>query len=227
MNATAPAFERQLKAVPFFEDVPEPQLALLAKASTEKCYEKDRFIFRRGDSPTGLFVLTEGTIKLACQSWKGEEKVLDILTAGQVFGEAALLLGSPYPYLASAITPARLLHVERGALLELVDASPKLRLRLASHLASATVALMRDIEHQRSFSTHERVARFLLDQGGAAEQAQPVALPTPRRDFASRLGMTPESLSRAIRELVEAGVIEARKRTIWIIDGKRLAAFAG
>lgn len=217
----------QLQAIPFFAGLPEAQLAQLAQASCEKNYRKDEFVFLKGDHPTGLFAIVAGTIKMACQSPQGGEKVIELMGAGQVFGEAALLIDAPYPYLTSALTDARLLHVDGAVLRKLAAVSPCLLQRLLSRVSQGIFTVMRDLEDYRTRSPRERVIRFLLDQRSLSDQVRhSIAFPAPKHVFASLLGMTPESLSRSMRDLAEAGLIEVGKRSIKILDRQRLAYFA-
>jgi CRP-like cAMP-binding protein len=148
---------RQLTAIPLFEGLPETDLALLATTSRERRYGKGTLILLKGDRPTGLFAVLSGTIKLLCQSPRGGERVIDLPGAGQVFGEAALLLSCPYLYSATA----------------------------------------------RSDSA--------------------ITFSAPRHVVASRLGMTPESLSRAMRDMAEAGLIEVGRCAVRVLDRQRLA----
>jgi CRP-like cAMP-binding protein len=87
---------------------------------------------------------------------------------------------------------------------------------------------MRDLEDYRAHTPRERVIRFLLDQRSHTEPPHhSIAIPAPKHVFASLLGMTPESLSRSMRDLVEAGLIEVGKRRIQVLDRQRLAYFLG
>ncbi|CAG1000989.1 cAMP-activated global transcriptional regulator CRP [Rhodocyclaceae bacterium] len=218
---------QDLGTIPFFAGLPDRLLGAVAKASVEKPYEKEKVVFLKGDLPKALFAVVSGTVRLACQSPKGEEKVIDLLGAGRVFGESALLLDSPYPCMAAATTPARLLQIDGRALLDLIDTSPPLMLRLAKNLSQGVVNAVRTIEDYRTLKPHGRLARFLLDGRDDAEEAHaPITLPATKHVFASLLGITPESLSRVIRDLAEAGVIENRGRNVSILDGRRLAALA-
>lgn len=221
-DATLP----QLKRIPFFAGLPDAQLIQLAQASCERSYRKDKVVFLKGDQPTGLYAILGGTIKMACQSPQGNEKVIDLLGPGQVFGEAALLLDCPYPYLTAAMTDARLLHVEGAVLRKLVHASPDLARRMMSCLSQGIFTVMRDLEDYRAHTPRERVIRFLLDQRSHAEPPHhAIAIPAPKHVFASLLGMTPESLSRSMRDLSEAGLIEVGKRRIHVLDRQRLTRY--
>lgn len=218
----------QLHAFPFFEGLPEAQLAAIAKASTEKSYEKDAVVLLKGESSRGMFAVAEGTVRIACQSPKGEEKVIDLLGPGRVFGESGMIVDRPYPFMAAATTRARVLHIDGRALLALLDASPLLALRLAANLSRSIVNAVRDIEDLRTLRPHGRLARFLLEERDDKQAPPPpIMLPTTKHVFASRLGMTPESLSRVIRDLAAAGVIENYGRRVNILDSARLATLVG
>lgn len=217
----------QLKTIPLFDGLPASQFTQLALASTEKHYRKEQFVFLKGDRPTHLFAVLSGTVKLACQSSQGEEKIIDLLGPGQVFGEAALLLDTPYPYLTAAVADTRLLLVDGAVLRRVVQASPILTRRLLSQISQGICAVLRDLEDVRTRSPYERVVHFLLDQRGRADEVQQsVAIPVPKNAFASLLGMTPESLSRNLRDLADAGLIEVGKHGIEVLDPQRLACFA-
>lgn len=212
----------QLQAIPFFDCLSDAQLRTLAKASRTRGYRKGMTVFLKGDRPTGLFVVISGTLKMACQSPCGGEKVFDLPMPGQVFGEAALLLDSPYPYFAATLSPARLLHIEGGALSELVGASSAFARRMMSRIAQGISVVLDDLEDYCLRDPRQRVARFLLD-GTAAGNVTSVGFPALRHVFASRLGMTPESLSRAMRDLEEAGMVAVTGRNIRVVDRGRLA----
>lgn len=222
------SFLPQLAAIPFFEGLPDAHLAQLARASREQRYDKDKLLFLKGDRPTGLFAVLAGTIKLACQSPRGKEKVIGLPGPGQVFGEAALLLDCPYPFAASALTPARLLHVDGQALRELVACSSAMAHRMLSHVSDGICTIIGDLEDVRMRAPRERVARFLFDRSITVGQgAAAITFPAAKHIFASRLGMVPESLTRAMRDLADAGLIEIGKDHVRVLDRKGLAVLAG
>lgn len=219
---------QQLAGIPLFEGLPAAQLTQLAAASREQRCGKDALLFMKGDRPTGLFAVLSGTIKLACQSPLGKEKVIGLPGPGQVFGEAALLLDCPYPFAASALAPARLLHVDGQALRELVACSSALAYRMLSQVSDGICTIMGDLEDCRMRAPQERIARFLLDRSAVAGQgAAAITFPASKHIFASRLGMVPESLARAMRDLADAGLIEIGKDCVRVLDRKRLAVLAG
>lgn len=223
----APFFE-QLAAVPIFQGLPDAHLARLAASSRELRCDRDVLLFMKGDRPSGLFAVLSGTIKLSCQSPHGKEKVIDLPGPGQVFGEAALLLDCPYPFAASALTPVRLLHIDGQALHDLLDCSTDLLHRMLSRVSDGICSIIGDLEDFRTRAPLARVARFLFERSTVAELgAAAITFPASKHIFASRLGMVPESLARAMRELADAGLIEIDKDSVRVLDRKGLGVLVG
>lgn len=216
----------KLRTTSLFADLAEPELEDLAAVTHERHCAKDEVVLLKGDYPSGLFVVASGRIKIACQSPGGGEKVVDLPGPGQVFGESSLVLDRPYPYMASALAPTCLLHIEGRALQGLANRSAGFSRRLLAHLSQRVFAGMRDLENYRVQAPLERLVGFLHDQSAGAEETGAVIfLGVPKHVIASRLGMTPESLSRCLRDLADSGLIEVGPDHVKVLDRSRLSRF--
>ena len=94
-------------------------------------------------------------------------------------------------------------------------------------LAAASVRLRQlvdEIEQLKAKSAPQRIASFFLKQTVSTSGPARIALPYEKALIASRLGMKPESFSRALGKLAELGVVVARE-SVSISDVARLAAF--
>lgn len=223
---TKPASVQKLGSNPLFAGLSAVQLAAMAEASRERSYDKDALVFMKGDQPTVLFAVLAGKVKLACQSPLGGERVIDLLGPGQVFGEAALLLDCPYPYCAAALLPrTQLLHIESHVLQEFISVSPGFSLRLLSQLAHGVCTVISDLEDYLLRTPQQRIARFLLDgctTSASAPNGCVMAFPAAKHVVASRLGMTPETLSRCLHDMLDAGLIQVSKCCVSVLDKKKL-----
>ena len=95
-------------------------------------------------------------------------------------------------------------------------------------LAAASMRLRQlvdEIEQLKARSAPQRIAAFFIKQANAASGPARIALPYEKALIASRLGMKPESFSRALGRLTRLGVIVDRE-SVTIEDLAKLAAFA-
>ena len=119
-------------------------------------FAADEVVFEKGDAGDSLYSIVEGRIGITTTSEDGKEIVLNILDAGDVFGEIALLDGKERTAGAVAMSPAILLRVDRTQFLPFLERHPQLciammtvlceRLRWTSNIIEDTIFL--DIPHR-------------------------------------------------------------------------------
>lgn len=227
MKPVAPDIPAQLARLPLFAGLPVASYAWLASATQERHYARGEVVFQKGELPGGLCVVASGKLKEACRGPGGEEKILEVLGAGDICGEAALLLCCPHFFPVVALTNAWLLHVEKSAIDTLIDTTPRFVRHLLRGIAERQHRALHDIEAIALASPLQRVVGYLIEQcrEGGAEQPG-VILAETKQVIASRLGMTPAALSRTLRDLSEAGLISMRGRRVELCDPERLRGFA-
>src|SRR5271165_476115 len=192
---------------------------------TPRSYARGEPIFGQGDPADGFFCMIEGWAKLYRLREDGEEIVVSIFSAVETFAEVAMFLGGRYPVSCEAASPARILKIDAAKLREAVLDQPQLAFDM---LAAASVRLRQlvdEIEQLKAKSAPQRIASFFLKQTVSTSGPARIALPYEKALIASRLGMKPESFSRALGKLGELGVVVERE-SVSISDVARLAAFA-
>jgi|GEM_PF-100756 len=207
--------EALLARMPLFQDLSPERILELAEHARGKRLPKGDMLFHKGDPAHGFYVVVYGQVKLAFPSCNGNEKVVDIIGAQQSLGEAVMLAQQPYPVFAQALADSLLVFIAREAVFSLLENEPAFARRMLIGLALHNHSLVHDIESYTLRTSTERVVCHLLhhcpaDIGDRVE----IALPTSKQITASRLNLTPETLSRILHDLVEAGLIE--------IDGRRI-----
>ena len=221
-----------LAHLPLFLELAPEQLSHIAENTREKRLQKGEMLFQKGDTPRGFYVVIFGQMKLAFPSSQGNEKVINILGSRQSFGEAAMFMDRPYPVYAEALSDTLLLHIARNAVIDLLGADPSFARRMLAGLSMRLHALVQDVESYSLRSTTQRVIGFLLQHGeneGQADQSSSnevtIALPTSKQVIASRLSLTPETLSRVFHDLTTSGLITVQGKDITIHDMARLRQF--
>lgn len=134
-----------LEHVDLFEGIAVDDLAAIASIAVEASFDAGQVIYREADQGDSMFVIVEGEVELT----KRGRHVLH-LAQGETLGQVSFLDRGPRPVTASVAGsgPARLLVIERGALLDLLTDRPGLMHALFSVLAQRLRALIdRDAEH--------------------------------------------------------------------------------
>jgi CRP/FNR family transcriptional regulator, dissimilatory nitrate respiration regulator len=190
-----------------------------------RSYERGERIFQQGDPADAFFFVCEGWVKLFRQREDGGEIVVATFTAGQTFAEAAMFLGGRYPASAEAVSPTRVLRVDGAVLRRAILNQPQLAFDMLAAAFVHLKQLVEQIEQLKAQSAPQRIADFLLDQVTAPAGSAEIALPYEKALIANRLGMQPESFSRALARLRGVGVTVARDN-VHIKDTRKLAEFA-
>ncbi len=221
--ANKPAIHDWISGLVLFEGIAKECRDRLAAASRDVPVGRHEVIYRRGETATGLFVLVTGHVKLSIASEKGPEKVIDLIGSGQSFGEAAMVLSHPYQHHAQALEEGMLLWIPKEVVDKAAEKYAGFSRRLMASLALQCESLQHDIELVNLHSASERVADYLLHQ--PIEEGK-TRLRFDKRVIASKLGLKPETFSRALQQLKMQGLIAVKGASILILDPGRLRAVA-
>lgn len=206
-----------IKRIPLFHDVTPEELDHIADSTTEIKILKGNVIFRRGDPCEGFHVVIYGQVKLSFSSPQGDEKVIEIISAGQSFGEALMFMEKPYIVNAQALADSLLLYISKQAVFSGLDTNPRFARRMLAGLSRRIHGLVSDVEAYSLRSASQRVIGYLL-KADLAGDAGRVILSVSKKLVASRLNLTPEHFSRILQELTLRKLIEVRGREIIILD---------
>jgi CRP/FNR family cyclic AMP-dependent transcriptional regulator len=133
-----------LAKVPLFASLDHKDLLTLAASARERQYQPGEEIVRQGDTGVGLFVLTNGQVRVT-QERQGQTFDLGVLEHGQVFGELSLLDDLPRTATITAIEPSTVIIVPIWDFRAALRDNPSMALSLLSSLSQR----IRRIEQQR------------------------------------------------------------------------------
>ena len=193
-----------LSHVPLFSGLDTGEVARIARGTREIHVNKGDILFHKGDSPTGFYLVVYGQVKLAISSSQGSEKVVDILSQGQTFGEAVMFMERPYMVYAQALKDSQLLLIAKSAILDELEKDPKLGRKMIASLSMRLHHLITDVEAYSLHSGRQRIIGYLLRETTDTDAtALTITLPTSKGVIASRLNLTQEHFSRILHELTE------------------------
>lgn len=217
--------EALLTHVPLFQGLAPEELGRIARGTREIHSGKGEILFHKGDPCNGFHLLVYGQIKLAFTSSQGSEKVVEIISQGQSFGEAIMFMEKPYIVFAQALTDCLLLHVSKTVVFEELRRDHNLCRKMLAGMAMRLHQLMNDVESYSLHSGKQRIIGYLLRELPDNEQDGlnvTITLPTNKGVIASRLNLTQEHFSRILHELIELGLIAVEGRKIHIPNATKL-----
>jgi CRP-like cAMP-binding protein len=203
------------------------EIERIAQGTHELHLGRGDVLFQRGDTSTGFYVVIHGKIKLALTSPQGIEKVLELFGPGQSFGEAVMFMGKPYPVYAQALTDSLALHISRNVIIGGIDSDPAFCRKM---LAGLSIRLHRMIQNVESLSLHtseQRVIDYLLHELEDIKVGKDVhiSLSANKNVIASNLNITPETFSRILHNLSDAGLIRVEGKDVCIKDVSQLRTY--
>ena len=212
---------------PVFESLSGDELDVLLGAAVVHDLPAEAVLFSQGEQPEFLHVLIDGRVGLIGVGVDDKQVVVEFMEPGESFILAAVLTDAPYLMAARVIQRSRVLLIPAGTLREHVSANAGLAVNMLASLSRHYRMLVRQIKDLKLYSATERLGCYLLELGeqgqGSAVTDGPVTLtlPVEKALLATRLGTTPENLSRAFANLRPAGV-KTSGSTVIIADMAKL-----
>ena len=191
---------------PLFNGIDETTFDVILDDAVVHELTRGETVFLQGDKADAFYVVLDGWIKLFRLTPAGEEAIVNVFTRGQSFAEAAAFTGGRFPVSSEAVTDCRLLYIPVTRLFEKIKDAPEVGLALLASTSRHLHVLVQQIEQLKAHTGAQRVAEFLVELCPPADGKCTIVLPYDKALIAGRLGMKPESLSRAFQRLRDYGV---------------------
>jgi CRP-like cAMP-binding protein len=215
-----------LKRVPLFSDLSEAELARFAEVAREREYPKNSVILFEDDPGDALYIVSGGQVKVVLIGEDGREVILSVLSDGDFFGEMSLIDDEPRSAHVIAMRDSRLLVLRRDDFQQQIQQHPSVALKVLKVLVQRLRRADAKIGGLVLLDVNGRVARLLLDL--AEESGGPrITRRLTHHTIAQMIGSSRETVSRAMRELTERGLIDITRREITIRNKDGLAALTG
>jgi CRP/FNR family transcriptional regulator, transcriptional activator FtrB len=213
-----------VRSLPLFAGMSEAHFDSLMKAALFQRFPEQIVLIEEGNRPDFLHAVVEGTVELFARH-RGRETTIEILTPVTTFILAAVAQDDVYLKSARTLSPAHILLLPASAVRETIGRDSAFARAMINELASRYRGIVRALKDDKLRSGSERLANWILRAARDHGDGRTVELTYEKRTIASRLGMTPENLSRALTQLSSHGVA-SRGRKIEIADLGALTSFA-
>ena len=214
-----------LRSIPLFSQLREGDIWRIREAAVARSYPKDSTIIFENDSPEALYVVLAGQVKLVHTSEDGREVILATRGKGDFFGELSLIDEKPISAHVIAMQESELLILRRDEFRRCMNDMPGISVGLLRALAARLRRADSMIGGLVLLDVKGRVARLILE---LAEQNDGMNVPKgiTHQTIAQMIGASRETVSRTLREITTAGLINVTGRRIAVGDREGLEATA-
>jgi CRP/FNR family transcriptional regulator len=206
------------QSIPFFAGIDARGISRIEQDAHRRLYQAGATIFAEGDECAGFHIVTEGLVRIYRVSAEGRLHTLSLLRPLSTFNEVAAVDGGPNPFDAVAVTNAEVLVISHRCLLDLMSSERRLLSNYVQSLAHLNREYIERLEDMTFRTIPSRLAKLFLHEATYGDQIAEAPTQLTQEEIASILGTTREVVGRALRGLLNAGLLRKKGRYVYIAD---------
>lgn len=186
-------------------------------------------VYSEGSPADTLFFIDSGLVKIYKRGEDNKEIILQILGAGELFGEQALGTEPSRTIAAEVLQEGTIYVIPRDIFLRVCEKRPDLWREISVLLTTRKQQLEKKIELLCLRDVEYRILYYMADLAktfGAKSNGAEYSIPLSQGELASLIGATRETTSTTLNTLARKGVIRLGRRQLIVpsIDGVLAAA---
>ena len=205
-----------LENVPLFSGLSSAALAEIEQHGTVKSFRKNTIVINQDDETYSLYVILSGSVRVFISGEDGREAVLNHQSAGDYFGDLALI--DKQPRVASVMTTeaSRFMIISREDFMACLSKNPEIAINLIKPMTSRMRMLAKNVSNLALLDVYGRVARVLLEQAEEQEDGEMITEKLTQQEIADMVGASRAMVSRILKDLKAGGYISVVKKRITI-----------
>ncbi len=213
-----------IKNLHIFADMSEEHFSLLMRGSYVQNFPPQIDLIEEGDPSDFLHIVLSGSVELF-SNWNRRETSMSTVRPVSTFILAATIKDAPYLMSARTLEKSRIALIPSQDVRAVFDIDAHFARAVVTELAQCYRSVVKNTKNLKLRTSLERLANYLLRQQKRANGKAEFGLLIEKRRLASKLGMTPENLSRAFKSLQSYGV-KVNGNHVTISDQRDLENFA-
>ena len=189
-----------LRKHPIFSDLAPDALDQLCRYAQPTSLKRGATLFAKGDPGHSLYAVLSGTVKISVSSPDGRNAILNLIGAGEVFGEISVLDGRVRSADAIANTNCEILVIDRRDFLPFVHSQPALAMKFIELLCGRLRWTSDQVEQIILQDLPGRLASALLgltEKRKLENASRTIAI--TQQEISEMVGMTRESINKQLR----------------------------
>ncbi|CCD84449.1 putative transcriptional regulator with a cAMP binding domain, Crp family [Bradyrhizobium sp. ORS 285] len=215
-----------LRQHPIFRELEPDALDQLCRYAKPTTLKRGATIFSKGDPGSSLYAVISGTVKISVSSPDGRNAILNLISAGEIFGEVAVLDGRERTADATANTNCEILVIDRREFLPFVKSQPVLAMKFIELLCDRLRWTSDQVEQVILQDLPRRLASALL---GLTEKQKVDASRTiaiTQQEISEMVGMTRESINKQLRAWAARDWVRLEHGAIVLLNPEPLRGLA-
>ncbi|MFO8129344.1 MAG: Crp/Fnr family transcriptional regulator [Bacteroidales bacterium] len=194
------------------------ELDVLTRNCAELTLASGEYVIRQGTLSSHIAYIKKGLVKVHMTGPSGKDQILKISRPGVYIGIQTVLFDKVHRYSATALTESVLCYIDIDFFRSLIQKNPGFANEIIRFLCTDELAYFERFANQLQKQLNGRLADALLYFSEMSEDPLTIELPVTKTDLAGLIGVSRESVSRALRELADTGVIRMNGRQIGILN---------
>jgi CRP-like cAMP-binding protein len=216
-----------LRKHPFFCDLDPEALDQLCRYAKHTTLKRGATIFSKGDPGNSLFAVISGTVKMSVSSADGRSAIFNLIGAGEIFGEIALLDGLGRSADVTANTNCEVFIIDRREFIPFVRSQPALAMKFIELLCTRLRRTSDQVEQIILQNLAGRLASALIrltEKHKLAPGGRTIAI--TQQEISEMVGMTRESINKQLRVWATRNWVRLEHGAIVVLDAGPLQALA-
>jgi CRP/FNR family cyclic AMP-dependent transcriptional regulator len=214
-----------------FRDLTMEQRARVERTISYAAYPAGQIFYAPEEHGDRLYMLRRGRVRIYKLSPEGRALTLLVLEPTSIFGEMALVDDWQHDSFAEAMSECTIGTVSRNEMRRTLSTHPAVALRFMNIMSQRLRALESKLADIAFKSVPQRLATVLLNladtQSERQESGPPAVVRYTHQQLAEMIGSYRETITKAIGEFREAGLIRVEEEAIYLTDMARLQELAG
>jgi CRP-like cAMP-binding protein len=216
-----------LRKHPIFCDLDPEALDQLCRYAKHTTLKRGATIFSKGDPGNSLFAVISGTVKMSVSSADGRSAIFNLIGAGEIFGEIALLDGLGRSADVTANTNCEVFIIDRREFIPFVRSQPALAMKFIELLCTRLRRTSDQVEQIILQNLPGRLASALIrltEKHKLAPGGRTIAI--TQQEISEMVGMTRESINKQLRVWATRNWVRLEHGAIVVLDAGPLQALA-
>lgn len=209
---------------PLFRELGHEANARVAAYATTRHVARGETIFMKGDAGASLFAVCSGMVEVLVPSAEGKNAVINLVNAGEIFGEIALFDGHPRTTDALAFTDCILMVLERRDFIPLLREQPEMAVRLLEILCGRIRQTTEQIEEMMFLDLESRLAKTLLRLARSSQT--PARVSITQRTLSEIVGVSREETNKQLQLWRKEKIVGLERGSIVVLRAEALEQIA-